>query len=174
MMRPLCVFCQDGAGKAGKLLKCLHKICLDCLSNSIQQDGWIRCSKCRRTTPCPPPGRSHRQVLVDDSMFDPVPDSHDGTKKANEKDNVLEIVADESMSPSSIPQESTSSQEVRSTAVYAQRFHKQNPHHGRVHLCPYHINMKLVYYCTRCQEVLCERCKVQIKHASHIDQINNG
>ena len=172
-MRLPCVFCKDGAGKAGKLLKCLHKICLDCLSNSIQQDGWIRCSKCRRTTPCPPPGRSHRQVLVDDSMFDKVPDSHDGTTKTNDKCIGLQI-ADESMNPSSIPQETASSHEVRSTVVDAYLFHKPNHHHGRAHLCPFHINMELRYYCNRCREVLCETCKAQIKHASHIDQVNDA
>ena len=173
-MRPLCVFCQDGAGKAGKLLKCLHKICLDCLPASVQQDGQIRCSKCRRSTPCPPPARNHEQVLVDDSMFDSVPESHDGTKKANEKDKVLEVFADENMNPSSIPQQPTSSLVVRPTEVDAQVFHKQIPHDGRVHFCPYHSTMKLRYYCTRCREVLCETCKAQIKHESHIDQINDA
>eukprot|EP00117_Sycon_ciliatum_P017624 scpid106094/ scgid16548/ len=105
-MRLPCVFCKDGAGKAGKLLKCLHKICLDCLSNSIQQDGWIRCSKCRRTTPCPPPGRSHRQVLVDDSMFENVLESRAGTTEAIAKDKDLQIVVDESFNTASVRPES--------------------------------------------------------------------
>ena len=173
-MRPPCVFCRNGDGKAGKLLKCLHKICLDCLPDSVQQDGKIHCSKCRRYTPCPPPGRTHQQVLVDDSMFHTAPDSHDGTKKTNETDNVLEVFADENMNLSSIPQQPTSSFVVRSTVVDAQGFHKQIPHGGRVHVCPYHSTMKLRYWCTRCREVLCERCKLQVKHASHMNQINEA
>ena len=173
-MRPPCVSCKNGAEKAGKLLKCLHKICLDCLAGSVEEDGKIRCSKCRRTTPCPPPARSHRQVLVDDSMFDNVPDSHFGTKKAKSKDSDLEIVSDESMDLSSSPQEATSSHVVRSTIEDAEGFHQQMPHQGRVHICPYHGTMELQYYCTRCREVLCKTCKAQIKHASHIDQVNDG
>ena len=173
-MRPPCVSCKNGAEKAGKLLKCLHKICLDCLAGSVEEDGKIRCSKCRRTTPCPPPARSHRQVLVDDSMFDNVPDSHFGTKKAKCKDSNLKVVSDESMDLSSIPQEATSSHVVRSTIEDAEGFHQQMPHQGRVHVCPYHSTMELQYYCTRCREVLCKTCKAQIKHASHIDQVNDG
>eukprot|EP00117_Sycon_ciliatum_P023052 scpid105823/ scgid19703/ len=147
-MRPPCVFCQDGFKKAGKILKCLHKICMECLPASVQEDGRIRCAKCRRTTACPPPGRCHEDLLVDDSMFDKVPDSHDGTTKTNDKCIGLQI-ADESMNPSSIPQETASSHEVRSTVVDAYRFHKPNHHHGRAHLCPFHINMELRYYCNR-------------------------
>ena len=171
-MRPPCVSCKNGAEKAGKLLRCLHKICLDCLPHSIQQDGRIRCSKCRRNTPCPPPGRNYQQVLVDDSMFLTVPDSHDGTTKAKVEDDNQQIVADESMDSPNIPQESKSSHLVHSAVVDAQGF--QIPHPGRVHFCPYHMKMKLQYYCTLCREVLCETCKEQDEHASHIDHINDG
>eukprot|EP00117_Sycon_ciliatum_P002976 scpid50344/ scgid7965/ len=72
-MRPTCVFCLDESQKAGKLLNCLHKICDECLPASVQPDGRIHCAKCRRTTPRPPPGRNHEQLLVDDSMFDNAP-----------------------------------------------------------------------------------------------------
>eukprot|EP00117_Sycon_ciliatum_P004076 scpid106290/ scgid8596/ len=34
--------------------------------------------------------------------------------------------------------------------------------------------MELQYYCTRCREGLCKACKAQIKHASHIDQVNDA
>ena len=174
-MRPSCVLCKDGAGKPGKFLKCLHKICLDCLTGSVEEDGRIRCSKCRRTTPCPPPGRNHQQVLVDDSLFDNVPDSQDGTTKTNAKDKDLQMVADKSMDSSSIPQESTNVHVVvRSPVLDAQGIHQQISPQGRVHVCPYHSTMELRYYCTRCREVLCETCKAEIKHASHMDQINDA
>eukprot|EP00117_Sycon_ciliatum_P041478 scpid103570/ scgid30327/ len=156
-MRLPCVFCKDGAGKAGKLLKCLHKICLDCLPGSVEEDGRIRCSKCRRTTPCPPPARNHQQVLVDDSMFENVLESRAGTTEAIAKDKDLQMVADESMDSSSIPQESTNIHVVvRSPALDARGFPKKMSHQERVHFCPYHSTMKLRYYCTHCREVLCE------------------
>ena len=33
--------------------------------------------------------------------------------------------------------------------------------------------MKIRHYCTKCKEVLCEKCKLQSKHASHADQIGD-
>eukprot|EP00117_Sycon_ciliatum_P011187 scpid94947/ scgid12774/ len=33
--------------------------------------------------------------------------------------------------------------------------------------------MTMRYYCAKCREVLCEKCKLQSKHASHTDQIGD-
>ena len=164
-MRPPCVFCEDGEARAGKLLKCLHKVCNDCLPASVQEDGGIRCAKCRRLTPCPPPARSHGQVLVDDSMFDNAPIRSIGIKKADAKDKGLQIVVDESLNTVSVRPESEGADVDRSTVLRAEGSHKQIPHHGREHLCLYHTKMEMRYYCTHCREVLCEKCKVDIKHA---------
>ncbi|XP_065194571.1 uncharacterized protein LOC135825866 [Sycon ciliatum] len=170
-MRPTCVFCADGGGKAGKLLKCLHKICFDCLPGSVEKDGRIRCAKCRRTTPCPPPGRRHEQLLVDDSMFDSVPNKSTGTKQSDAKDHDLQIVLDDRMNSPEVQPESRSADVDRSTVARADN---QTPHHGRVYFCPCHGKMEMRYYCTLCREVLCECCRVDVKHESHIDQIKDA
>eukprot|EP00117_Sycon_ciliatum_P048246 scpid50343/ scgid34368/ len=47
------------------------------------------------------------------------------------------------------------------------------PQVGRVHFCPFHSKMELRLYCNICREVLCESCKHQQKHDSHIDQIGD-
>eukprot|EP00117_Sycon_ciliatum_P026530 scpid103967/ scgid21757/ len=152
-MRLPCVFCKDGAGKAGKLLKCLHKICLDCLPARTQQDGRIRCAKCRITTPRPPPVSSHEQLLVDDSMFERIPMSHDRAKKADEKCDDLQIVAPEIMKPFSAPSESTSSDVTHSTEVEGESHSKKTSHLGGVLFCPNHMEMEMRLYCTQCREV---------------------
>ena len=64
----VCASCKHSHRKSGILLKCLHKICLDCLAACLQPDGRIRCAECRVYTPCPPPGHNHLQFLVDGSM----------------------------------------------------------------------------------------------------------
>ena len=122
-MRPPCVFCSDGCQKGGKLLKCLHKVCYDCLTCNVQPDGRIRCKTCRRATPCPPPGRDHEQVLVDDSMLN----------------NVTQ-----------------GSEELSAR---------------RVRPCSRHPSKELLYFCAACREVVCETCKIQSRHASHLDRI---
>ena len=124
-MRPPCVFCEDGVERAGKLLKCLHKVCNDCLPASVQEDGRTRCAKCRRPTPCPPPGRNHKQMLVDDSMFDSVANNPKGTVKAIAKDLNLQIVHDENMNPVCVQPDSKSSHTVLSTMTEYQGFLKE-------------------------------------------------
>ena len=156
MMLPPCVFCRDGVDKAGKLLTCLHNICMECLAASVQRDGRIRCAKCRRPTTCPPPGRSHEEQLVDDSMFDNGP--------CDLVDKVHPLRNCEEMHLDTIPPDPTSSIQSRQKTI---------PRQGRVHHCPVHSKMTMRYYCAKCREVLCEKCKLQSKNASHTNQIGD-
>ena len=173
-MRPPCVFCEDGAERAGKLLKCLHKVCNDCLPASVQEDGRIRCAKCRRPTPCPPPARSHEQFLVDDTMFNRAKDYAEPKRSvASHHDPRPSTVTNRN--PVDIRQESSSSLDVHAHAhaMDAQGMQNKILEHGRFHHCPVHGNMEMRYYCHKCREVLCETCKLQSEHASHTDQIRD-
>eukprot|EP00117_Sycon_ciliatum_P004183 scpid50377/ scgid8667/ Tripartite motif-containing protein 2; E3 ubiquitin-protein ligase TRIM2; Neural activity-related RING finger protein len=166
-MRPPCVFCQDGFKKAGKILKCLHKICMECLPASVQEDGRIRCAKCRRTTACPPPGRCHEDLLVDDSMFDRIPSSHEEAK-------VQDARCDDDMSLFASGEEAPGTQALRSSSSDAVGCQKQKPRQcARSHLCPFHSGMEMRYFCTHCRQVLCEKCKHESDHASHEDEFTD-
>ena len=170
-MRPSCVFCNDDSGEAGKLLKCLHKICCDCLLASVQQDGTICCAECQRITPCPPPARSHKQVLIDDSMFDDVLCDEDDTEKVEVSDQNLGRVLAVSSEP--IDPESTTPLDARSHSISFLGRKSQAKQHRRNHTCPFHSQMEIRHYCIKCRDVLCDKCKQQHKHTSKGDQIGD-
>eukprot|EP00117_Sycon_ciliatum_P023451 scpid55280/ scgid19936/ len=172
-MRPQCVFCKDEFQKAGKLLKCLHKVCNDCLPACSEQDGRIHCAKCRRPTPCPPPGRNHEQLLADDSMFDNVPRDDAARRKEAASDQHLGIPANGNTNSLTDQSGSSNAVDVSLFPLHAQGLQKHIHPQRRPHLCPFHSKMDIRYYCSTCREVLCETCKLQSKHASHVEQITD-
>ena len=172
-MRPTCVFCLDESQKAGKLLNCLHKICDECLTASVQPDGRIHCAECRRFTPRPPPGRNHEQLLVDDSMFDNAPCYGEESAKAQVSGQDDPRVSDNDVCTSMLQPEPKSTHTDCNYSIDIRGCQKDVPQVGRVHFCPFHSKMELRLYCNICREVLCESCKHHQKHDSHIDQIGD-
>eukprot|EP00117_Sycon_ciliatum_P028519 scpid106197/ scgid22907/ len=53
MSRPECGSCSSSS-KHGKLLKCLHSLCVECLEKYISGKGSVGCPECGTTTPPPP------------------------------------------------------------------------------------------------------------------------
>eukprot|EP00117_Sycon_ciliatum_P005042 scpid99538/ scgid9152/ len=53
MSRPECGSCRSSS-KHGKLLKCLHSLCVECLEKYISGKGSVGCPECGTTTPPPP------------------------------------------------------------------------------------------------------------------------
>ena len=158
-MRPRCVFCRSRA--PGKLLRCLHKICFECLQSNVQPDGRIRCANCRRLTPCPPPARSHNHSLVDDSMFD-----NENSEQIETK-NTSDNSAPSRITMNKVGSVASDFKHVENDECCAKQV-KQN---RRTHFCPVHSKRELLHYCRECREVLCEPCKLKSNHASHIDQV---
>eukprot|EP00117_Sycon_ciliatum_P045219 scpid44964/ scgid32526/ len=173
-MRPECVFCLAEPRQPGKLLKCLHKICNDCLPASIQEDGKILCSKCRLVTPCPPPGLTHEQVLVDDFMFDRSQHGRgDESMQAETSDkDALSRGEGHLTPPGSVPHAGNSAAACRDLPK-GERCQDHSCYKAKVRYCRVHIKKELKHYCKRCREHICKVCKQESKHAKHIDQIGD-
>ena len=64
MQNPKCASCSLDKNR-GKLLKCMHSVCVPCLPKQITFGNALICPTCSEITPPPPGGVTHLQALPD-------------------------------------------------------------------------------------------------------------
>eukprot|EP00117_Sycon_ciliatum_P039576 scpid106593/ scgid3141/ len=84
MSRPECGSCSSSS-KHGKLLKCLHSLCVECLEKYISGKGSVGCPECGTVTPPPQGGVPLLQHLPDSNV----------SSKGNEGEAVQKTFCDE-------------------------------------------------------------------------------
>ena len=175
MPRSDCVCCGS-SGTRGKLLKCLHSICVECLEKHTGDDSSVGCPDCGAITPPPLAGVPLLQYLPDSDVLSC--DAGEATSAVQKK--LCDECAEDTASVAICMDCSDSLCGVHAEAHPASR---RNYKHKVVPLssstpdvlrstvgakCPLHPSSDQSHFCMVCRKILCDKClSVSSRHDQH-------
>ena len=173
-----CVFCKK-ALLGGRLLRCLHNVCLRCVRDEVGGSNAILCPRCGTVTKPPPSGSSQLQTL---------PNSYNTRSFSGEaKDDDMQIPCDECGGDDSDGNaeavctdcglhlcsfHSTAHKKTRSTRGHAVKaLSSSESYMVQKSSCPLHMSQQLELFCEKCGELFCKRCEQLGSHDEHAGSI---
>ncbi|XP_065188604.1 E3 ubiquitin-protein ligase TRIM56-like [Sycon ciliatum] len=180
MSRPECGSCRSSS-KHGKLLKCLHSLCVECLEKYISGKGSVGCPECGTTTPPPPlAGVPLLQYLPDsdvssDEVGEEVAVASAGRKKLC--DECAEDIAAVAVCMDCGDNFCTDHAKGHPTSRRSYK-HKVVPlseaaeytgdrTSASQYKCSFHSSFVQCSYCLSCEQLVCKQCVSSGDHAAH-------
>ncbi|XP_065189412.1 E3 ubiquitin-protein ligase TRIM45-like [Sycon ciliatum] len=179
MSRPECGSCRSSS-KHGKLLKCLHSLCVECLEKHISGKGSVGCPECGATTPPPQGGVPLLQYLPDsdvssDGVGEEVAAASAGRKKLC--DECAEDTAAVAVCKDCGDNFCTDHARVHPTSRRSYK-HKVVPlseaagytgdrTSASQYKCSFHSSFVQCSYCLSCEQLVCKQCVSSGDHAAH-------
>ena len=172
MPNPKCASCSLDKNR-GKLLKCMHSVCVPCLPNQITFGNALTCPTCSEITPPPPGGVTHLQALPDSVLnFEALSGSYDvyrtdvtlGCDDCVEDRRAVSTCLECKMNFCQTHAEAHS----LSRATYQHKFEILGAI-GSADLiireqadekCPLHSTKEIRSFCSHCSQLLCQRCEI--------------
>ena len=170
-----CYLCGDTRRKK-KVLKCLHTLCLKCVQHQISFNGEVVCAACTKPT-APRTGVEVTKFLPDcyvdreDSVSQSTASKHVESRVAEEKlcDECVEDTPATSKCAdcNAVLCDAHATPHPRSRASYKHRIQDLNSQSAvstgsaedqRAQSCLVHTNKVVEWFCTQCNELLCELC----------------
>ncbi|XP_065180088.1 E3 ubiquitin-protein ligase TRIM71-like [Sycon ciliatum] len=179
MSRPECGSCRSSS-KHGKLLKCLHSLCVECLEKYINGKGSVGCPECGRVTPASTTGVPLLQYLPDsdvssDGFQEEVAVASAGREKlcdeCAEDTAAVAVCMDCGDNFCAIHAEGhpVSRRSYKHTLVSlseaAERTGGNTP--ASQHKCSFHPSFVQCSYCLSCEQLVCKQCLSSGDHAAH-------
>ncbi|XP_065188677.1 tripartite motif-containing protein 2-like [Sycon ciliatum] len=181
MPRQDCAACGS-ASRRGKLISCLHSLCVECLPKHSTDQGCVCCPLCSVTTPPPPRGVPLLQYL---------PDSEAYSGAADDASDLQRRLCDECAEDTVAVAVCTDCGDYfcathaeghpTSRRTYKHKVHLLTEVTGDAasrplqadaaatsqHKCSFHPPCMLCSYCMTCEQLLCEQCLSVGKHTQH-------
>ncbi|XP_065188623.1 E3 ubiquitin-protein ligase TRIM56-like [Sycon ciliatum] len=176
MSRPECGSCRSSS-KHGKLLKCLHALCVECLEKYISGKGSVGCPECGTTTPAPQRGVPLLQYLPNSDVSS---DGNEATASTQSR-KLCDECAEDTRAVAVCMDCGDSLCAMHAEAHPASRRtykHKVVPlseaveHTGdrtlaSQHKCSFHPSFVQCSYCLSCEQLVCKQCVSSGDHAAH-------
>eukprot|EP00117_Sycon_ciliatum_P047484 scpid70439/ scgid33919/ E3 ubiquitin-protein ligase TRIM56; RING finger protein 109; Tripartite motif-containing protein 56 len=192
MTRPDCVSCGSSSTR-GKLLKCFHSVCVQCLETHTSDDSSVKCPDCGATTPPPSAGVPLLQFLPNSDIGDGAASASVGANKklcdeCGEDTDAVAVCTDCSdclcavhaeAHPASrrtykhkvVPFNATTTTTTTSTATSASGSSTTNSMVFAAAKCPLHPSRTQSHYCMACQKILCDSCLASSRHDQHVQDL---
>ncbi|XP_065188591.1 E3 ubiquitin-protein ligase TRIM45-like [Sycon ciliatum] len=174
MSRPECGSCRSSS-KHGKLLKCLHSLCVECLEKYISGKGSVGCPECGTVTPASTTGVPLLLCLPDSNVS-----SHGNKDEAVQKTFCDECVDDtaavavcldcgDNLCAIHAESHPVSRRSYKHTVVSLSEAAgctggKTAASH---HKCSFHPSFVQCSYCLSCEQLVCKQCVSSGDHAAH-------
>eukprot|EP00117_Sycon_ciliatum_P017862 scpid87128/ scgid16689/ E3 ubiquitin-protein ligase TRIM56; Tripartite motif-containing protein 56 len=173
MTGPVCVLCGS-SGKRGRLLKCLHSLCVECVEIQTNEDSSLRCADCGTITPPSPlAGIPLLQFLPDCDVYS-IGDNRDGSPVRGHMTCCDECAEGTKAVATCVECEEHFCAVHAEGHVASRRFYKHkvvslcemgplSAHDtvdavSNVTKCPLHPSSKQTHYCMVCEKILCDKC----------------
>ncbi|XP_065189411.1 E3 ubiquitin-protein ligase TRIM45-like [Sycon ciliatum] len=179
MSRPECGSCRSSS-KHGKLLKCLHSLCVECLEKYISGKGSVGCPECGTTTPPPQGGVPLLQYLPDsdvssDGVGEEVAAASAGRKKlcdeCAEDTAAVAVCMDcgDKFCAGHANMHPTSRRSYKHKVVPLSEAvgHTGDRTSASQHKCSFHPSFVQCSYCLSCEQLVCKQCVSSGDHAAH-------
>ena len=179
MPRSDCVCCGS-SGTRGKLLKCLHSICVQCLEKHTLDDSSVGCPDCGAITPPPLAGVPLLQYLPDSDVLSC--DAGEATSAVQKK--LCDECAEDTTAVAICMDCSNSLCGVHAEAHPASRRtykHKVVPLSSSTPdvlrstagaKCPLHPSSDQSHFCMVCRKILCDKClAASSRHDQHCQDL---
>ncbi|XP_065189401.1 E3 ubiquitin-protein ligase TRIM45-like [Sycon ciliatum] len=179
MSRPECGSCRSSS-KHGKLLKCLHSLCVECLEKYISGKGSVGCPECGTTTPPPHRGVPLLQYLPNsdvssDGVGEEVDAASAGRKKlcdeCGEDTAAVAVCMDCGDNFCAIHAEghpvSRRSYKHRVVPLSEAVEHTGDRTSASQYQCSFHPSFVQCSYCLSCEQLVCKQCVSSGDHAAH-------
>ena len=172
----VCAFCHQGNRKR-KVLKCLHAVCVACLSRCITYNGIVQCPNCKEETPAPLKSAISQFDALADCVVDEEEVRESNTAEAGVatcKDTCCDECFEETPAESKCVDcgahfcPDHASVHPKSRAFYKHRLvdlpeqssparHSSSASSDSLY-CPLHPTEQLESYCSCCRDLLCGTC----------------
>ncbi|XP_065188596.1 E3 ubiquitin-protein ligase TRIM45-like [Sycon ciliatum] len=177
MSRPECGSCRSSS-KHGKLLKCLHALCVECLENYISGKGSVGCPECGTTTPPPPlAGVPLLQYLPDSEVSSDGNEATAGTQSRKLCDEcaldtrAVAVCMDcgESLCAMHAEAHPASRRTYKHKVVPLSEAagHTGDRTSASQYKCSFHPSFVQCSYCLSCEQLVCKQCVSSGDHAAH-------
>ncbi|XP_065191817.1 E3 ubiquitin-protein ligase TRIM71-like [Sycon ciliatum] len=183
MNRPDCVSCRSSSTR-GKLLKCFHSVCVQCLETHTSDDSSVKCPDCGATTPPPSAGVPLLQFLPNSDIGDGAASASVGASKklcdeCGEDTEAVAVCMDCSDCLCAVHAEAhpvsrrtykhkvvplTAATSVTTTST-------TNSMEFAAAKCPLHPSCTQSHYCMACQKILCNSCLASSRHDQHVQDL---
>ena len=169
MTLPVCASCGKSSKRA-KLLRCLHCVCVGCLEKHLTSLNEVDCPTCRKLTPSPGEGKSQFLALPD--TYFPVVSEGGRTRVEQPQRLCDECGEDEPAESQCLDCKATlctghskMHAKSRSTLNHRMAAIDRRIHSGAqvpvgVKRCIIHPSYTLESFCTKCNELMCEKCLI--------------
>ena len=172
MPNPKCASCSLDKNR-GKLLKCMHSVCVPCLPKQITFGNALTCPTCSEITPPPPGGVTHLQALPDSVLnFETLSASCD-VYRTDVTLGCDDCVEDRRAVSTCLECKMNYCQ----THAEGHRLSRATYHHKLEILgvigsanpiikkqacekCPLHPTDEIRSFCSHCSQLLCQRCEI--------------
>ncbi|XP_065177025.1 E3 ubiquitin-protein ligase TRIM45-like [Sycon ciliatum] len=180
MPRSDCVCCRSTcSGTRGKLLKCLHSICLECLEKHTDDDSSVGCPDCGAITPPPPvAGVPLLQYLPDSDVLSS--DAGEATATVQTEKLCDECAEDaaavavcmdcgDNLCTGHAKMHPTSRKSYKHNVVSFSEAVSSTPDALRLTSakCPLHPSSEQSHFCMVCRKILCDKCLASSRHDQH-------
>ena len=181
MPNPKCASCSLHKNR-GKLLKCMHSVCVLCLPKQITFGNALICPSCSEITPPPPGGFTHLQILPD-SVLEYEPLSGGGRPHQTEITPCCDDCVESEKAVSTCVEckmnycHDHADSHPKSRATYRHTLVRFDPSVSADQVeksvseyCPLHPTQQLSSFCSCCSQLLCQQCQIihPLEHKQHI------
>ncbi|XP_065189414.1 E3 ubiquitin-protein ligase TRIM45-like [Sycon ciliatum] len=176
MSRPECGLCRSN-NKHGKLLKCLHSLCVECLEKHISGKGSVGCPECGTVTPASSAGVPLLQYLPDSDVSS---DGNEATAttpsrklcdECAEDTGAVAVCMDCSDSLCAMHAEahpaSRRTYKHKVVPLSEAAGHTRDRTSASQHKCSFHPSFVQCSYCLSCEQLVCKQCVSSGDHATH-------
>ena len=182
MPNPKCASCSLDRNR-GKLLKCMHSVCVQCLPKQITFGNGLICPSCSETTPPPPGGVTYLQALPDSTVeYDILPVTR-GSSQIEFNMNCDECIEDEKAVSRCVECKMNYCHDHAHTHSKSRTtyLHKLETLTATLSAevaktpasenCPLHRHHPLRSFCSQCSQLLCQQCEL-IHPSGHNERVS--
>ena len=181
MSRPECGSCRSSS-KHGKLLRCLHSLCVQCLEKHTRSKGSVICTECGTVTPPPPlAGVALLQFLPDSDVSSYGFGEEVAAASAGRQESVCAECAEDTtavavcldcgdnLCTDHARVHPTSRRSYRHKIVTHREIaaHTDDSKSASKHKCSFHPSSVQDSYCMTCEQLLCRQCVSSGDHDAH-------
>ena len=182
MPNPKCASCSLDRNR-GKLLKCMHSVCVPCLPKQITFEKGLICPSCSETTPPPPVGLTHLQALPDSNVEHDILSAAEDSHQAGCSLNCDECIEDEKAVSRCVECKMNychdhAQAHSKSRATYTHKLEALSATSSAdelkkptIEICPLHPHHQLRSFCSQCSQLLCQQCEL-IHPSGHNERVS--
>ena len=182
MPNPKCASCSLDRNR-GKLLKCMHSVCVQCLPKQITFGNGLICPSCSETTPPPPGGVTYLQALPDSTVEYDILSATGGSSQIEFNMNCDECIEDEKAVSRCVEckmnycnDHAQAHSKSRTTYLHkletlTDTLSAEVAKRSACENCPLHRHHPLHSFCSQCSQLLCQQCEL-VHPSGHNERVS--